>query len=86
MTRRRWGQGTVRQEASGSWGYRVPDGKGRRVYKGGFATRDLAERARRVALGIAAYNRAGVLPPTKALPRIGDLRGDFLKAFFEANP
>ena len=80
MPRRRWGQGTVRQEASGSWGYRVPDGKGRRVYKGGFATRDLAERARRVIVGIVAYDRAGLIPDTRSLPTIGELRVPYLTA------
>jgi integrase len=80
MARQRWGQGTVRQEASGSWGYRVPDGKGRRIYKGGFATRDLAERARRVVAGIVAFDRAGVMPDTKALPRLGELRVPYLAA------
>ena len=66
------------QEPSGLWYYRIPLGGGRRKYKGRFPSRQLADDARRVALGVLAYNRAGVIPDAKAVPRIGVLRGPFL--------
>jgi len=78
MTRRRWGDGVVGQEESGLWFYRIPVGGGRRKYRGRFPTKQLAEDARRVALGLMSYNRAGVVPDARAVPRIGEIRGEFL--------
>lgn len=78
MTRRRWGQGTVGQEASGSWFYRLPLGGGRKKYRGGFPSKALADRALKVKIGVQAFHQAGVVPDAKALPRIAELREPYL--------
>ena len=78
MTRRRWGDGVVGQESSGLWFYRIPLGGGRRRYVGRFPSKQHAEDARRVALGIRAHNRAGTVPDPKLLPTLGRLRVPYL--------
>lgn len=60
------------------WFYRIPLGGGRRRYVGRFPSKQHAEDARRVALGIQAHNRAGTVPDPKLLPPIGRLRVPFL--------
>jgi integrase len=75
---RRWGRGSVRREASGSWSIRWPE-SGTRRFRGGFPSKHLAERALAVQLGRLAYAHAGVEADPRSLPTLGELAKDFLQ-------
>lgn len=60
------------------WGIRWYDGTLRR-FRGGFATRELAERVLAHMMGEQAVGRAGLPPNPRAAPLLGDLAPDFLE-------
>lgn len=69
--RRRWGQGSVVQEDSGSFGVRWRE-NGKRRYKGGFRSKDLAERLRAKIIGELAHFRAGLPPDPEGFPLLAE--------------
>lgn len=78
--KRSYGSGQVvpPRVTGGTWAIKVREG-GKRRYRGGFPTRDLAERAlAKIAGEVAAY-RAGIPQDPKAAPTLGSLVDDFLK-------
>jgi len=75
--RRQWGKGSITRKASGDWQVRWREG-GRRRVRGGFATRDDAERVLDRILGDLAQGRTGLPADPRRGPRLGDLAPDFL--------
>ncbi len=75
--RRQWGKGSIARKASGDWQVRWREG-GRRRVRGGFATRDDAERVLDRILGDLAQGRTGLPADPRRGPRLGDLAPDFL--------
>jgi integrase len=76
--RRQWGKGSVDLAENGTWKIRWREG-GRRRTRGGFATRDDAERVLAKALGDLAQGRTGLAPDPRSTPRLDDLAADFLE-------
>jgi integrase len=79
MSRRRWGSGELVPPArpGGPWAFRWRE-NGRRRYKGGFPTRDLAQRALDRLRGRLAEQRAGLPPELRTLPTLGALAEEWL--------
>jgi integrase len=75
--RRQWGKGTIARKPSGDWQVRWREG-GRRRARGGFATRDDAERVLARILGDLAQGRTGLPSDPRRGPRIGELAPEFL--------
>lgn len=78
MPRRRvWGQGGVRKEPSGSWAVRWSEG-GRRGYKGGLESRQIADRVLARILGDLASERSGLPLDPRRFPTLGELEKDWI--------
>lgn len=76
--RRTRGSGELYREPSGSWAFRLTI-DGRRRYRGGFPSRDIANRARAKALGEAVLGRAGLTPDDRSSPKLRAIAVDFLR-------
>jgi integrase len=74
--RRQWGRGSVDQARNGTWKIRWSEG-GRRRTRGGYATRDDAERVLAKVLADLAQGRTGLLPNPRSLPKLGEVAPDF---------
>jgi integrase len=77
--RRRWGSGELvpPERTGGPWAFRWRE-NGRRRYRGGFPSRDLAQRALDRVRGRLAEQRAGLPPELRTLPTVGDLAAAWL--------
>src|SRR5712692_4961164 len=76
--RRQWGRGSFHQAANGTWKIRWCQA-GRRYTRGGFATRDDAERVLAKVLGDLAQGRTGLVCDSRTAPKLGELAPDFLE-------
>ncbi len=76
--RRQWGRGSVQRGANGMWKIRWCEA-GRRLTRGGFATRDDAERVLAKKLGDLAQGRTGLAHDSRKAPKLGELAPEFLK-------
>lgn len=79
MARRRTkGTGEVYQEPGGSWAFRWREA-GRRKYRGGFISKQLAEKARAVKFAEIAVRRAGLPVAAAEVPPLRDLAMPWLE-------
>jgi integrase len=69
--RRQWGAGEVGQEPGGRWFVRWRE-NGRRRYKGGFDSRDLAEKLLAKIRAELAMERVGLPPDPRGFPTLGE--------------
>ena len=76
--RRQWGKGSIIRAANGSWKVRWCEG-GKRHKRGGFATRDDAERVLARILGDLAQGKTGLPGDPRTTPKLGELATDFLE-------
>jgi integrase len=76
--RRQWGAGEVNRPRGASWQVRWKE-NGQRRTKGGFATRDDAERVLAKILGDMAAGRAGLPPDPRGIPTIAELAKDIIE-------
>src|SRR5512146_3218519 len=76
--RRGHGFGNVWQRGRGNWAVRWRE-NGRRCYKDGFDSRELAERVLAKIRGDLATGRAGLAPDVKNTPTLATLADPFFK-------
>lgn len=76
--RRQWGRGSVHQATNGTWKIRWCEA-GRRHTRGGYSTRDDAERVLAKLLGELAQGKTGLLPDPRSMPRLAEVVTEFLK-------